>query len=128
MTVPASLSKWAHPPRSNAPRSATPATGTPGPCITPSTETCVVVVSSMVALPLASPCRDGCSLLVTRKGDPHTPPIGPVRRRSVRLAPGLSDTDRALMADRVHPRFLSVLERSFSVVELVHDEDADPQD
>src|SRR6185436_10726778 len=47
MTEPASSSKWAHPLRSNAPRSATLATGAPGPCITPSTETCVVVVSFM---------------------------------------------------------------------------------
>src|SRR5213595_3491165 len=46
MTVPASLSKWAHPPRSNTPRSSS--YGPPGPCITPSTETCVVVVSFMV--------------------------------------------------------------------------------
>src|SRR6266508_3632754 len=45
MTVPASLSKWAHPPRSNTPRSSS--SGPPGPCITPSTETCVVVVSFM---------------------------------------------------------------------------------
>src|SRR6266567_5850560 len=46
MTVPASLSKWAHPPRSNTPRSSS--SGPPGACITPSTETCVVVVSFMV--------------------------------------------------------------------------------
>src|SRR5947208_16504645 len=51
MTVPASLSKWAHPPRSNTPRSSS--SGPPGPCITPSTETCVVVVSFMVAVPLS---------------------------------------------------------------------------
>src|SRR5437764_81239 len=49
MAVPASLSKWAHPPRSNAPRSSS--SGPPGPCITPSTETCTVVVSFMVAVP-----------------------------------------------------------------------------
>src|SRR5437773_11837352 len=49
MTVPASLSKWAHPPRSNTPRSSS--SGPPGPCITPSTETCAVVVSFMVAVP-----------------------------------------------------------------------------
>jgi hypothetical protein len=47
MTIPASLSKWAHPRRANTPSS--PSTGfTPGPCITPSTETCVIVVSFMV--------------------------------------------------------------------------------
>src|SRR5205823_14731213 len=51
MTVPASLSKWAHPPRSNTPRSSS--SGPPGPCITPSTETCVVVVSFMVAVPFS---------------------------------------------------------------------------
>src|SRR5439155_9821231 len=51
MTVPASLSKWAHPPRSNLPRSSS--SGPPGPCITPSTETCVVVVSFMVAVPFS---------------------------------------------------------------------------
>src|SRR5438552_6473134 len=51
MTVPASLSKWAHPPRSNTPRSSS--SGPPGPCITPSTETCVVVVSFMVAAPFS---------------------------------------------------------------------------
>src|SRR6266566_5065352 len=45
MTVPASLSKWAHPPRSNTPCSSS--SGPPGACITPSTETCVVVVSFM---------------------------------------------------------------------------------
>src|SRR5215472_12995627 len=49
MTVEASLSKCAHPPRSNRPRSSS--SGPPGPCITPSTETCVVVVSFMVAVP-----------------------------------------------------------------------------
>src|SRR2546430_6577578 len=51
MAVPASLSKWAHPPRSNTPRSSS--SGPPGPCITPSTETCVVVVSFMVAVPFS---------------------------------------------------------------------------
>src|SRR6266480_1030430 len=51
MIVPASLSKWAHPPRSNTPRSSS--SGPPGPCITPSTETCVVVVSFMVAVPFS---------------------------------------------------------------------------
>src|SRR5712691_4767842 len=49
MTVPASVSKWAHPPRSKAPRSSS--SGPPGPCITPSTETCVVVASFMFAAP-----------------------------------------------------------------------------
>src|SRR5205814_10235474 len=49
MAVPASLSKWAHPPRSNAPCSSS--SGPPGPCITPSTETCVVVVSFMIGVP-----------------------------------------------------------------------------
>src|SRR3954447_18687807 len=49
MTVPASLSKCAHPPRSNTPRSSS--SGPPGPCITPSTETCVVVVSFMLRVP-----------------------------------------------------------------------------
>src|SRR5262245_48482722 len=51
MTVPASLSKWAHPPRSKTPRWSS--CGPPGPCITPSTETCAVVVSFMVAAPSA---------------------------------------------------------------------------
>src|SRR5437879_2611684 len=51
MAVPASSSKWAHPPRSNTPRSSS--SGPPGPCITPSTETCVVVVSFMVAVPFS---------------------------------------------------------------------------
>src|SRR4051794_22117103 len=51
MTVPASLSKCAHPRRSNTPRSSS--SGPPGPCITPSTETCVVVVSFMVAVPFS---------------------------------------------------------------------------
>src|SRR3989442_3691581 len=51
MTVPASLSKWAHPPRSNTPRRSS--SDPPGPCITPSTETCVVVVSFMVAVPFS---------------------------------------------------------------------------
>src|SRR5262245_37633667 len=80
MTVPASLSKWAHPPRSNSPRSGTPATGTPGPCITPSTDICVVVVSSMVALPLASSCRDGCPARIRGgpllTGGPRDKPMG----------------------------------------------------
>src|SRR5258707_12091922 len=49
MTAPASLSKWAHPPRSKTPRSSS--SGPPGPCITPSTETCVVVASFMIAFP-----------------------------------------------------------------------------
>src|SRR5216683_2524101 len=48
MTVEASSSKCAHPPRSNLPRSSS--SGPPGPCITPSTETCVVVVSFIVAV------------------------------------------------------------------------------
>src|SRR6266851_4065750 len=51
MTVEASLSKCAHPPRSNLPRSSS--SRPPGPCITPSTETCVVVVSFMVAVPFS---------------------------------------------------------------------------
>src|SRR5438874_126205 len=51
MAVPASSSKWAHPPRWNRPRSSS--SGPPGPCITPSTETCVVVVSFMVAVPFS---------------------------------------------------------------------------
>src|SRR6202171_780483 len=51
MTVPASLSKWAHPPRSNTPRSSSP--GPPGPRITPSTEICVVVMSFIVAAPFS---------------------------------------------------------------------------
>src|SRR5207244_7351041 len=48
MTVEASSSKCAHPPRSNLPRSSS--SGPPGACITPSTETCVVVVSFTVAV------------------------------------------------------------------------------
>src|SRR5438067_5497103 len=51
MTFPASLAKWAHPPRSNTSRSSS--AGPPGPCITPSTEICVVVVSFMVAAPVS---------------------------------------------------------------------------
>src|SRR2546430_4402194 len=51
IAVPASLSKWAHPPRLNVPRSSS--SGPPGPCITPSTETCVVVVSFMVGVPFS---------------------------------------------------------------------------
>src|SRR5918996_1269111 len=51
MTVEASSSKCAHPPRSNRPRSSS--SGPPGPCITPSMETCVVVVSFMVAVPFS---------------------------------------------------------------------------
>src|SRR5918911_4389888 len=53
MTVMASSSKcgMAHPPRSNLPRSSS--SGPPGPCITPSTETCVVVVSFMVVVPFS---------------------------------------------------------------------------
>src|SRR5438477_403447 len=48
MTVEASLSKCAHPLRSNRPRSSS--SGPPGACITPSTETWAVVVSFMVAV------------------------------------------------------------------------------
>src|SRR5436309_13593721 len=51
MTVEASSSKCAHPPRLNRPRSSS--SGPPGPCITPSTETCTVVVSFMVAAPFS---------------------------------------------------------------------------
>src|SRR6266511_4962636 len=51
MTVEASSSKCAHPPRSNRPRSSS--SGPPGPCITPSTETCAVVVSFIVVAPLS---------------------------------------------------------------------------
>src|SRR5262245_24993165 len=49
MTVMASLSKcgMAHPPRAKPPQRSS--SGPPGPCITPSTETCVVVVSFIVA-------------------------------------------------------------------------------
>src|SRR5215207_3347984 len=42
-----SNSGLAHPPRSNPPL----VSGPPFPCITPSTETCVVVVSFMIAVP-----------------------------------------------------------------------------
>src|SRR5205809_4278985 len=42
MTVEASSSKCAHPPRSNRPRSSS--SGPPGPCMTPSTETYAAVV------------------------------------------------------------------------------------
>src|SRR5205823_5672399 len=41
MTAPASSSKWAHPPRSNRPRSSS--SGPPGACMTPSTEICFAV-------------------------------------------------------------------------------------
>src|SRR4051812_45238279 len=43
MTLDASSSKCAHPPRTKRPCSSS--SGPPGPCMTPSTETCVVVVS-----------------------------------------------------------------------------------
>src|SRR6266498_5009197 len=39
----------AHPPRSNPPLRSS--SGAPSPCITPSTETCVVVVSFMIVVP-----------------------------------------------------------------------------
>src|SRR6266576_2800169 len=65
MTVPASTSKWAHPPRSNTPRSSS--SGPPGPCITPSTETCVVVVSFMSQSLLAE--FVGVRLLLDRGAD-----------------------------------------------------------
>src|SRR5207248_2074981 len=51
MTVEASSSKCAHPPRLNRPRSSS--SGPPGSCMTPSTETCAVVVSFMVAVPFS---------------------------------------------------------------------------
>src|SRR6266508_4274780 len=51
MTVEASSSKCANPPRLNRPRSSS--SGPPGPCMTPSTETCAVVVSFMVAFPFS---------------------------------------------------------------------------
>src|SRR5512144_122940 len=57
MTVPASLSKWAHPRRSNTPSSSSRA---PGPCITPSTETCVVVVSFMIVVPFLRSAQTIC--------------------------------------------------------------------
>jgi hypothetical protein len=64
MTVPASLSKCAHPRRSNTPSS--PSTGfTPGPCITPSTETCVMVVSFMVC-PFSRVLVSGAAQCVVR--------------------------------------------------------------
>src|SRR4051794_38247858 len=49
MTIEASSSKCGHPPRTNRPCSSS--SGPPGPCITPSTETWVVVVSLMRACP-----------------------------------------------------------------------------
>src|SRR5919204_6693063 len=52
MTAEAWWSKRAQPPRSNRPRSSS--SGPPGPCITPSTETCAVLVSFMVAVPFSS--------------------------------------------------------------------------
>src|SRR6266542_140125 len=67
MTVEASSSKCANPPRLNRPRSSS--YGPPGPCITPSTETCAVVVSFMVAFPfsLGFCCR---SIRPDRGADP----------------------------------------------------------
>src|SRR5215218_1210817 len=61
MPVAASLSKcgMAHPPRSNPPLRFS--SGPPGPCITPSTETCVVVVSFM-----GRPCSRGGLCLAQR--------------------------------------------------------------
>src|SRR6478735_6350799 len=64
MTVPASWSKWAQPPRSKTPRSSS--SGPPGPCITPSTETCVVVVSFMVSAPS---CRSGRRSVASAEGE-----------------------------------------------------------
>src|SRR5262245_42575469 len=49
-----SASGKAHPPRSKPPLRSSSAA--PGPCITPSTETCVVVVSFIVAPPAPSKC------------------------------------------------------------------------
>src|SRR5919198_6704499 len=72
MTVEASLSKCAHPPRSNRPRSSS--SGPPGPCITASTETCVVVVSFMVAVPFSlSPQLDDALLGADRPADEVAP-------------------------------------------------------
>src|SRR6266511_5070174 len=75
MTVEASSSKCAHPPRSNRPRSSSSCP--PGPCMTPSTETCAVVVSFMVAVPFS------LGFVVVRL-DRTAAPISPVAAESVR--------------------------------------------
>src|SRR5437867_3285252 len=97
MTVPASLSKWAHPPRSNAPRSSS--SGPPGPCITPSTETCAVVVSFMVAVPLLV----GLVVVRVRRAAGH---LVVVAGRSSGRANGALGADRVDLADGLRQAFL----------------------
>src|SRR6266498_3028357 len=98
MSVEASSSKCAHPPRSNRPRSSS--SGPPGPCITPSTETCAVVVSFMVAVPFS------LDFVVVRL-DRTAAPISPVAAESVRPihsapSPNTAGVDDVVLLN-VHP-------------------------
>src|SRR2546430_2686115 len=70
----------AHPPRSN-PTSST--LGPPFACITPSTETCMVVVSFMIAVPFSL-------------GAPHGRPLTPATNASVPIRHRLADFFRGL--------------------------------
>src|SRR5438874_6508118 len=88
MAVPASSSKWAHPPRLNLPRSSS--SGPPGPCITPSTETCVVVVSFMVAVPFSLVWSSFGCCRSSRQSSPASTGLGRILGQDrVDLADGL---------------------------------------
>src|SRR5262249_4510220 len=77
-----SNSGLAHPPRSNPPLRFS--SGPPFPCTTPSTETCVVVVSFMIAVPfsLGAPLVGGPSPCYEHLCRDPTPPPGFLSRIS----------------------------------------------
>src|SRR5258706_14587878 len=77
-----SNSGLAHPPRSNPPLRFS--SGPPFPCTTPSTETCVVVVSFMIAVPLHL------------GGAPHGRPLTPATNTSASIRHRLPDFFRGL--------------------------------
>src|SRR5438105_11949487 len=112
MTVEASSSKCAHPPRSNTPRSSSSgppgpciatgvtlaflrnkrssSSGPPGPCITPSTETCAVVVSFMVAVPFSLVWASFGRCRSSRRSSPASTGLGRILGQDrVDLADGL---------------------------------------
>src|SRR4051794_28982428 len=97
IAAPASASKWAHPPRPNSPES--PSAGlAPGHCITPSTETCVVVVKRMAGsssrtLPRVGSCASASEGKATPPQDGggarlSPPPLPRLSRRAEVILPG----------------------------------------
>src|SRR5919198_6068898 len=101
MTVEASLSKCAHPPRSNRPRSSS--SGPPGPCITPSTETCAVVVSLMAAAPFSLVWSSFGWCRSSRRSSPASTGLGRILGQDrVDLPDGLRQAPHARGGELLH--------------------------